>query len=152
MTFTYNSSPDTTTVAGRRDAVRSLVGDTNSDDPLLQDSEIDFFVTDSSNDVYSAGAKAARAIAAQFSRIGNTRFDSVQIDFSQQRQHFLELAQRLEKTAKFSGSTGLGVPVGGGISRSEILSVEEDTDRNSPAFKENQFSNPDVTVNDEFSS
>jgi hypothetical protein len=63
MTWTYSGNP----AANDRDAVRFLVADTDSTDPLITDEEIAYLVA-----LYSeaplAAVGAARAIAAKFSR------------------------------------------------------------------------------------
>lgn len=66
MAFTY----DLTTERGQ---VRLLITDTLHDNPIFQDNEIDFFLSntavDSSNDVNLAGAKALETIAASESLV-----------------------------------------------------------------------------------
>ncbi len=61
MAFTYDLSTD----GGQ---VRLLITDTDLDNPIFQDNEIDFFLSntavDSSNDINLAGAKALETIAA----------------------------------------------------------------------------------------
>ena len=63
MTWTYSGNPSSTD----RDAVRFLVADTDSTDPLITDEEIAYLL-----DLYTepphAAVGAARAIAAKFSR------------------------------------------------------------------------------------
>lgn len=63
MTWTYSGNPSSTD----RDAVRFLVADTVSTDPLITDEEIAYLL-----DLYTepphAAVGAARAIAAKFSR------------------------------------------------------------------------------------
>jgi len=63
MTWTYSGNP----AANERDAVRFLVADTESTDPLITDEEIAYLL-----DIYTepphAAVGAARAIAAKFSR------------------------------------------------------------------------------------
>ena len=59
MTWTYDNAPSTTSASGRRDAVRYLIGDTDSEvTPTLSDEEIAFsFVNEGS---VSAGEVHAR--------------------------------------------------------------------------------------------
>lgn len=137
MAWTYGESPGTDTDSGRRDAVRLLIGDTDTNDQQLQDAEVDFALSQANNAVYSAAAIAARAIAGKYGRLVDTSFDSVKTSYSQRRDQYLVLAQNLEKQAKKYGS--LGVPVAGGISISDMDSVEEDDDRPKPAFRRGQF-------------
>lgn len=61
MAFTYD-------LTSERGQVRLLITDTDHDNPIFQDNEIDFFLSntavDGSNDVNLAGAKALETIAA----------------------------------------------------------------------------------------
>ena len=56
----YNGQPLTDT----RDAVRHMVGDTNNDDLLLTDGEIDYHLNENEGVVLAAAADCAEAIAA----------------------------------------------------------------------------------------
>lgn len=142
MTWTYSNSPGTDTAAGRRDAVRALVGDTDTNDQQITDEVIAFFLSQSSDDVYSAAALSARSIAGLYARQVDADFEGVSSKYSQLRDNYYELATRLDRQAKKYGAVGLGVPVAGGISISEIDSVEENDDRPDPFFRRRQFRNP----------
>jgi len=48
MTWTYGGAPGTTTSATRRDAVRLLVGDTDTTDQQITDEEIAFGLSQAS--------------------------------------------------------------------------------------------------------
>ena len=63
MTWTYSGNP----AANERDAVRFLVADTDSTDPLITDEEIAYLLT-LYTEAPHAAVGAARAIAAKFSR------------------------------------------------------------------------------------
>lgn len=63
MTWTYSGNPANSS----RDAVRFLVADTDSNDPLITDEEIAYLL-DLYTEAPSAAVGAARAIAAKFSR------------------------------------------------------------------------------------
>lgn len=142
MTWTYGGAPGTTTSATRRDAVRLLVGDTDTTDQQVSDEEIAFALSQTSDDIYNAGALMCRTIAGKYSRLVDTSIESVSSSYSQRAAQYLELAARLVKEGKRFGSVGLGVPVAGGMSISEMQGVEDDTDRVPSAFRVDQFSNP----------
>lgn len=108
MTWTYSGNPS----SSDRDAVRFLVADTVSTDPLITDEEIAYLL-----DVYSeaptAAVGAARAIAAKFSReadqarsIGDL---SLNESLSQKSTQYHHLADHLAGLA--SGITLPPVPV-----------------------------------------
>lgn len=63
MTWTYSGNP----ASSDRDAVRFLVADTDSTDPLITDEEIAYLIAIYTEAPYAA-VGAARAIAAKFSR------------------------------------------------------------------------------------
>jgi hypothetical protein len=142
MTWTYGGAPGTTTSATRRDAVRLLVGDTDTTDQQVSDEEIAFALSQTSDDIYNAGALMCRALAGKYSRLVDTSIESVSSSYSQRAKQYSELAVRLVKEGKRLGSVGLGVPVAGGMSISEMESVEDDLDRVPSAFRVDQFSNP----------
>lgn len=142
MTWTYSGTPGTSTAAERRDAVRYKIGDTDTTDQQATDEEIAFALAQASDDIYTASAIAARAIAGKYSRYADTSIDAVKTSYSQLSKSYMALAGRLEAEAKKYGSVGLGVPLVGGISISEMDSVEEDSDRVRPAFRREQFRNP----------
>lgn len=143
MAFTYNSSPGTATASGRRDAVRLLIGDTDTNDQQLQDAEIDFTLSETNDAIYRAAAQAARMIAGLYARRVDTSFNSLDTSYAQRQEHYHKLAEKLDRMAKRRG--GLGMPVAGGISIDEMDNVEDDSDRPDPAFRRSQFRNPPDT-------
>lgn len=142
MTWTYGGAPGTTTAATRRDAVRLLVGDTDTTDQQITDEEIAFGLSQASDDIYNASALLCRALAGKYARLVDTSVESVSSSYSQRAKQYAELAVRLTKEGKKLGSVGMGVPVAGGMSISEMEGVESDTDRVPSAFRVEQFSNP----------
>lgn len=94
------------------DHVRLLIGDTDVDDAILSDDEIEAFIeyrqmTDADdNDVTNipaAAADAAEAIAAKFARKFNFAEDGQRFDVAQQHGNYLALAATLRRRA--GGST-----------------------------------------------
>lgn len=122
--------------------VRFLIGDLDSDDYEVSDENVVFSLEESGNDVYLAASICARAISSKYIGFGKVTFDGVSTDKSEVYKAFNELARRLEKQSKKYGSSSLGLPIAGGISISDIDSVNENTDRPRPAFNVGQFRNP----------
>ena len=141
MTFTYDVDDlSTTTASGRRNAVRFLVGDTDSTDVQVQDDEITFALAQSSDNVYEAGAYGCRAIAAKYSRRVDTELDgALSASYSDLHAHYMALAENLEAESK--KQSGLGVKAGG-LSKTDISVVRQDTDRVPPSFRRDRFRNP----------
>src|SRR5262245_26276804 len=131
MAWTYNASMPTD-----KDKVRWLVGDTDENDPLVQNEEIEFALTLESNDVYKAGATVCRAFSARLRR--ELTLDpspgSVSLDSQKQADGFLDLAAKLDaKAATGAGGAAAGV-FAGGISRRDKQTRSDDSDRVQPAF------------------
>ena len=124
MTWTYTASPATVAT----DEVHFLVGDTDQTAPLVQDEEIDYYLTlypkPAGKPAYLAAAAVAEAIAAKFARKMDQTLGSLQASAKQQHDHYVELAQSLRTSYATDGeglvpSTALrikpGVPrLGGG--------------------------------------
>lgn len=138
MAWTYTNNP----AAVPRDAVRLLIGDTDTTDQKVTDEGIAFFLAQTGNDIYLAAALAARSIAAGFSTDVDTKFESVSSSYGQLSENYYKLAVRLEAQAKKFGSKGLGIPAAGGITYSDIDTNDLDSDRVQPKFKQDQFANP----------
>jgi len=139
--FTYDIDDlGTATATGRRNAVRFLVGDTDSTDVQAKDEEIAFALAQSSDNVYEAAAYTCRAIAAKYARRVNTDLDgALSADYSDLHAHYLALAETLESESK--KQSGLGIKAGG-ISEAAISVVRQDTDRVIPSFRRDRFRNP----------
>lgn len=131
MVWSYGGRPGTGNQVSRVDAVRHLVGDVDSSNQQVQNEEIIFSLAQASDEIYGAAALTARAIAARYSRLVDSAVDQtgIQASYSQRQQHYMDLAFELERQAKKYGGASLGVPSAGGLSRSEVQSVESDDDR-----------------------
>jgi hypothetical protein len=140
MTWTYTNDPANVP----RDAVRLLVGDTDTNDQKLTDETIAFFLTQAGDDTYLAAALSARSIAASFAVEVDTKFESVSSDYSQLSENYYKLATRLEAQSKKYGTRGLGLPAAGGLTYSDIRANDLNDDRVQPKFKQDQFANPPV--------
>lgn len=146
--WTYDNAPGTDTAAGRRDAVRLLIGDTDTNDQLLTDEEIAFYLSEANDRTYYAAAASAKAIAAKYARLVTNSIDSASVNLSDRMAHYDKLSMKLEREAKTKGSA-LGVPVAGGISDAEIRAQRQREDRPQPAFEVGKFRNPPTDTRDE---
>lgn len=131
MTWTYGGDPTNS----NRDAVRFLVGDTDTNDQLITDEEISYLLS-SWGGVFQAASKAARAIAAKFSRQVDKSVGDLKQSLSRRSENYLRLANSLEAQAA-AGATRV---YAGAITISDKEAVEEDEDRVQPRFKRGQFS------------
>ena len=136
MSFSYNPALPTD-----KDKVRLFIGDTNSADVLLQDEEIAALLA-MFGSVAIASVKACNSIAAKYARYADQETGDISVRYSQIAATYRELAQSLQ-----DGLTGLSAPMpyAGGISRSDKLTREQDTDRVAPAFTVTMDDNPDAS-------
>lgn len=142
MAWSYNPSDLTpTTDAGRLNIVRLLIGDTNTTDQQLQDSEITFALSQNGNNTYSAAYWACNALVSKYARLVNTQLDgALKSDYSDLMQHYLLLASSIEYQGKSSGAS-LGVRAGG-ITKVSVEAARADTNRIEGSFRRDQFKNP----------
>ncbi|NBO55357.1 MAG: hypothetical protein EBU84_12380 [Actinobacteria bacterium] len=140
MAWSYSGDPTTST----RDAVRFLIGDTDTNDQLISNEEINYFVTEFGNARRSA-SEAARAVAAKFARLMNRSIGGLSADFSAKYRQYLELADNLLSKEEMA-------PVSlyiSGYSRSAKEAVELDTDREPTFSRKGIMDNPRYQPSDE---
>lgn len=131
MTWTYSGDPTDST----KDALRVLLGDTDSTDQLLSDEELQYFADQWSN-IYQAAAAASKAIAGRFARFMDKEVGDLKIAYSQRYAHYSNLCD--EFTAQ--GTSMLTVaPYAGGISKADKETNQSNTDRVAPDFVKDQF-------------
>jgi len=128
--------------------VRLLVGDTDTSDQQLQDEEILFFLTQTSDDVYLAASISASTIAAKYGRLVDVTLDNsnIKASYSQRQKNYLDLSRKLERKANRFGSKSLGLPDAGGLSVSEVSEVRADSDRVSSMFSVDALSEVNTYV------
>jgi len=139
MAWSYDErNLNTTDALGRLNATRFLIGDTNEDDQQVQDEEVAFALAQANNNTYFAGAFLCRTIAAKYSRNVDVEIDGALKESSSKLQaHYLELAEALEYQAQKTGGV-LGIKAGG-IIKSTVDNVRENTNRVTPSFNKDQF-------------
>ena len=125
MAFTYES---TAPESSARSYIRLLLGDTSSGNPMLQDEEIDAFLSlEGGRDI--AASHAADAIGATFARQVDKTVGKLRISLGKASESYFALADRLRFKA---GSRA--APYAGGISQDDKRDVERDTDRVRPGI------------------
>lgn len=126
MTVSYSEDPSDS----EKDEIRYKIGDTDTDNALLTDEEINF-VLGRNSDIYSAAADCCDAIVAKYSRRADSSvFGDLDVDLSQVVEQYRELAGDFRKKSLASQ-----IPYAGGISESDKSSKESDTDRVTPRFE-----------------
>ena len=129
--FTWTGDPS----ASNLEAVRYLVGDVDSDAPLVDDNAILWEITQWPN-LYSAAASVADSIAALLGRTQGMRADGV--TYGDAAKEYRERAASLRARGATAGNGSSGATAGGvyagGISISDKQAREADTDRVPPSF------------------
>jgi len=143
MAWTYSADNlVTTTAGGRLNVVRLLIGDTDTNDQLLDNDEITFALAQANDNVYFAASWSARTISAQFARKVTTKLDgALSANYSDLAKQYKALSDDLrEQGQKYSmNSTSLRA---GGISNTAVDAAQALTDRPSASFSKGQFDNP----------
>lgn len=142
MSYSYdNTDLGTDTASGRLNATRFLLGDTDSNDPQVQDEEITFALAQTNDSIYAAAAWLARAVAAKYSRQVNIDLDGqLSAEYSDLAAQYNRLADQLEYQATKAGA-GIGIKAGG-ITKTDIEIAREQTNRVKPSFRRDRFWNP----------
>ena len=143
-TWTYSGDP----ASSNKDAVRWLIGDTNTNDQLACDEEINYALAETNDDVYLASAMVANSIAGKFARDAESAIDSVRVSLQQRYQQYSALASKLLNDRKTFGATTSGLLITG-KSISEMDSVDEDEDIPNPFFRRDMFRN-DRNIDNDF--
>lgn len=130
--------------------VRFLIGDTVQDDPLIEeDDEITFCLSQKNGNIYLAGAFACRRGAARIARelslVGKTglvlQTDTVYTLLTKK-------AAELETEARSQGASSV---FSGGISKSDVETRDQDSNRVPPAFEVDTHMRPlPLTTTGEF--
>lgn len=131
MSWTY----DATELDEPRNQVRLKLGDTNPNDPQLQDEEIDRFLNEADS-VDGATRMAASALAARYSRSVDKWVGDLKILASQRSRHYLELAKSLTGRASIHA-----VPSAGGVFQADKDGMEQNSSLVQPFFRRGQHDN-----------
>lgn len=140
MTWTYGCDPEN----DNGDAVRLLIGDTDTTDQQLKDEEIDFFLAQEAN-IYSAACGASMALSGKYSRLADKEVGDLKLRLSQRSEHYQALCDVLSARASFA----LGDVFTGGVSVSGKETLHTDTNRVPPYFIRDQFDNQGVISNED---
>jgi len=143
MSWTYTNAPDTTTAAGRRDAVRLMTGDTdNTMTPTNSDEEIAFYLSQNGNALLSSAIDCLRTLMAKWAPIPTTQVDRVgKVDAG-------EVYKAMQATmAQLVADASKGaMPMFGGQSIAQNQAWSALTDVPQPTFKRNQDDYPGVSL------
>lgn len=152
MSWNYDANNiGKSTASQRLNAVRLLVGDTDTNDQQVQDEEIAFALSESNSNVYRAASWVARSLSSKYSRQIDTQLDgAISAKYSDLAKQYSALADNLEYQAKKAGAN-VGI-LAGGISKTAIDGVRANTDRVEPSFRRDRFRNPPSYSGDDYGS
>lgn len=136
MSFTYSGNPG----HSAKDQVRFLIGDTDKCDPLLQDGEIIWVLTQYENTPMNAAIRCCESIISKFSRMADEAVGQVKISFSQKAKSYNTTLQMLRSRLAMEGA----VPYAGGISVSDKITQDMNTDRVRPDFTKLMMENYEI--------
>ena len=92
MTWSYSGDPASSTI----DAIRFLIGDTDTTDQLLSNEEIQYCINEAGSSVYQAAHDCAYAIASKFSRLATSKsVGDLSLSYSDRAQAYFTLANEL---------------------------------------------------------
>lgn len=128
MSWNYGGNP----ASSELDAVRLLIGDTDTTDQQLTDEEINY-VRGITSSVRAAAIGCIRLLIARYARKVDKAIGDLKISYSQRLKQYQELITQVQLDIALNSSSA--APYAGGISISDKETVEEDTDRVEPSIK-----------------
>lgn len=140
MAWTYGGDPS----ANARDGIRFLVGDTDTNDQLLNDAEVAWVnnqVTGSdtaTTALYEVAYRCCLTVASKFSRMADKSVGDLSVSMSQKAAQYREQAQELKALASREGM--VPTPYAGGISLSD-KEIDDDNSDIVRYFSVGQFDN-----------
>ena len=146
MAWTYGGDPS----ANARDAIRFLIGDTDTNDQLLNDDEIAWVnneVTGSdtaTTGMYDASYRCCLIIASKFSRMADKAVGDLRVDMSQKAKGYREQAAELKELAAREGL--VPTPYLGGMTISDKDIDRDNSDMVEPSFWQTQFDDKGTTT------
>lgn len=129
--WSYSGNPSAST----KDQVRFLVGDTDTNNQMLSDEEIDWALTQ-----YAAPNACAVFLIDRIlisGKLVDRKIGDLEISASQQAEQLLAVKRSLK-----SGASSGALPYAGGISESDRESYKDNTDTVEAPHWEGQFDNP----------
>ena len=141
MSWTYGGDP----AANARDAIRFLIGDTDTTDQLLTDEEIAWVNTEASGTstgttaLYDAAYRCCLTIASKLAREADKQIGDLSVSMSQRAKAYREQAASLKELSGREG--GVPIPYAGGITISDKEVDEENSDLFRSWFSSGQFEN-----------
>lgn len=84
-------------ITATRDKLRLELGDTDTNNELFQDDELDYFLTEEADNILAACLRACYAAARKFARAYDFQTDGQAFKRSQMQKAYADLAAKLEQ-------------------------------------------------------
>ena len=142
MTWTYAGDPALDALS----AIRFVMGDTDTNDQLINDEEINWTnvqvsgTSTSTDSIYEVAMRCCLAVAAKFARLADQSIGDFKVSLSQKAVAMRAQADAI-KNELVVREGGVPTPYAGGISISDKDIDELDSDRVDPSFAMGQFRN-----------
>ena len=124
MAWSYSGNP----ADSPRDEVRFLVGDTDKDQQLISNEEVEFLLTiyPKSTGIanWECAAECARTISSSFTKLINKTVGSLSLTYGDKAAQYAELADKLDKKAVSGNSQKMGAPILGGGGEKFLMDKE----------------------------
>ena len=133
MSWSYSGNPTFSV----KDQVRFLIGDTNSNDQILQDGEIEWVLSLYNNSPNNAAIRCCETIISKFARMVDQSVGQVKVSWSQRMKSYEQTLQMLRNRLSIEDSGFYA----GGISRTDKLANNENTDNVRPDFRKHMMEN-----------
>ena len=138
--WTYNAENlSTTDEDGRKNIVRLLIGDTDTNDPQLQDEEILFALSSNKDNPNAAAIFAINAIISKYARLVNIELDeAIREDYSDLIDNYKGLLSGLEKKVRFSNNSIRLYATG--LTLTDFEEARSDPNRIKPGIEQGRWS------------
>ena len=141
MAWSYSGDPDSSAL----DAIRILIGDTDTNDQLLANEEVSWVnaqvsgSTTSTDALYTVAHRCMITIASKFSRLADQSVGDMRVDMFQKAENARLQAKELKILAQSEGGTP--TPYSGGITVSDKETDQDNSNLIKPSFRQGQFAN-----------
>lgn len=141
MAWTYSGDPDSSAL----DAIRFLIGDTDTNDQLLSNEEISWVNSEASGSstgttaLYDASSRCCLAIASKLAREADKSVGDLSVSMSQRANAYREQAAELKGLSGREG--GVPTPYAGAITISDKDIDQDNSDIFRTYFASGQFEN-----------
>ena len=143
MVWTYSGHPADSLL----DRVRFIAGDTDEEDQLASDAEVEWVITEVGGSPYQIGHHLLLICAAKFSRLADMSSGDLSVSLSQKAAGLREQAKSVMTLQRRHG--GVPRPRAGGLSYSEKQTDEDNEDLILSRFWRDMFRAEDTVAGDE---